>query len=235
MDKYVTTREQADAYLKANYRDWVLVTVATGKVVTDGLDFDAKPILDPSVAFYTRHDEPLVSTVGPHTQAIKGVTGVETIEAHEPVHTIFSQAEADEFLTVKAAEWVIVSKANFAVVSFGNGASELRDNQMRFVLSTPVDTQAVKGVTGAETVEARESVYGPFSVHAEAEQAMKAAMTSQPGWAKLNNVQKSAMEMIVHKMARVLNNSADYDDNWHDIAGYATLAENDAKSRKLTH
>lgn len=97
-------------------------------------------------------------------------------------------------------------------------------------ISVP-NTQAVKGETGADTIKARESVYGPFSVHAKAEQDIKKAMTSQPGWQYLNDVQKSAAEMIVHKLARILNGSADYDDNWHDISGYATLAENEIKSR----
>lgn len=96
----------------------------------------------------------------------------------------------------------------------------------------PTITQAVKGETGADTIKARESVYGPFEVHAEAEQDILEAVQKQPGWAKLNKVQKSAMQMIVHKMARILNNSADYDDNWHDISGYATLAEKDIKNRK---
>lgn len=93
--------------------------------------------------------------------------------------------------------------------------------------------QAVKGKTGADTIKERESVYGPFGVHAKAEQEMKMSMMSQPGWHALNDIQKSAMEMIVHKMARVLNGSADYDDNWHDIAGYSTLAENDCKERSV--
>lgn len=93
--------------------------------------------------------------------------------------------------------------------------------------------QDVKGGSGAETIELRESVYGPFEVHAQAEQAMKAAMISQPGWVLLNDVQKSAMEMFVHKMARILNSSAEHADNWHDISGYATLAEKDVLKRRL--
>lgn len=89
--------------------------------------------------------------------------------------------------------------------------------------------QAVKGKTGADTIAARENApgYGPFAVHAKAEQDLKNAMRSQPGWELLNDVQKSAAEMIVHKLARILNGSADYDDNWHDISGYASLAEKD--------
>jgi hypothetical protein len=31
--------------------------------------------------------------------------------------------------------------------------------------------------------------------------------------------------MIQHKIARILNGDPTYTDNWHDIAGYATLVE----------
>ena len=33
-----------------------------------------------------------------------------------------------------------------------------------------------------------------------------------------------AMEMILHKIARIFNGDEIYIDNWADIAGYATLA-----------
>lgn len=105
---------------------------------------------------------------------------------------------------------------------------------MRFYASyadAPIPKQAEKGETGADTIKARESVYGPFAVHAKAEQDIKRAAMSQPGWEKLNDVQKSAAEMIIHKLARVLNASADYTDNWHDISGYASLAEQEIIKR----
>jgi hypothetical protein len=31
------------------------------------------------------------------------------------------------------------------------------------------------------------------------------------------------MEMICHKMARIMNGDPNYSDSWHDIAGYAKL------------
>ena len=31
--------------------------------------------------------------------------------------------------------------------------------------------------------------------------------------------------MITNKMARIVNGDPNYIDNWHDIAGYATLVE----------
>ena len=35
--------------------------------------------------------------------------------------------------------------------------------------------------------------------------------------------QQESIEMIFHKMARIINGDPDYVDNWKDIAGYATL------------
>lgn len=35
--------------------------------------------------------------------------------------------------------------------------------------------------------------------------------------------------MIQHKIARILNGGKSHVDNWHDIAGYATLVENELR------
>jgi hypothetical protein len=39
----------------------------------------------------------------------------------------------------------------------------------------------------------------------------------------LTDDQWEAMEMIAHKLARIINGDPDYHDNWADIAGYAKL------------
>ena len=44
-------------------------------------------------------------------------------------------------------------------------------------------------------------------------------------WAKLDPDQREALEMIAHKMARILNGDQDHLDSWHDIQGYARLVE----------
>jgi hypothetical protein len=38
--------------------------------------------------------------------------------------------------------------------------------------------------------------------------------------------QREALEMIAHKIARILNGDPNYSDNWIDVAGYATLVAN---------
>jgi hypothetical protein len=49
-------------------------------------------------------------------------------------------------------------------------------------------------------------------------------MQESPKWNRLTSVQRESLEMIQHKIARMLNGDPDYIDNWVDIVGYATLA-----------
>ena len=76
-----------------------------------------------------------------------------------------------------------------------------------------------------ETLNDRESMYGPYSVHSGMSQVLKRAMMSSERWESLTDVQRESLEMIQHKIARILNRGANCPDNWHDIAGYATLVE----------
>lgn len=69
----------------------------------------------------------------------------------------------------------------------------------------------------------RGSRYGRFDAHALVTQRLKQALSSGANWDFLEPDAKEALEMIVHKMGRVLNGDPDYDDSWKDIAGYAQL------------
>jgi hypothetical protein len=67
--------------------------------------------------------------------------------------------------------------------------------------------------------------YGKFTGHSEVTQMLKAVVAS--ALAKRNKTlapdQQEALDMICHKMGRIINGDADYDDSWVDIAGYAQL------------
>lgn len=76
-----------------------------------------------------------------------------------------------------------------------------------------------------KVLEQRGERYGCFSGHANIAQELKNTMKRTGGWHKLNDSQTEALEMIVHKIARILNGDPNYDDNWRDIAGYSTLVE----------
>lgn len=76
-----------------------------------------------------------------------------------------------------------------------------------------------------KTLDERESRYGSFKSHAAIAQELKQVMYQQDNWKALNYDQMEALDMIQHKIARILNGDPNYIDSWHDIAGYATLVE----------
>jgi hypothetical protein len=80
-------------------------------------------------------------------------------------------------------------------------------------------------VTGdiATTLAERGSRYGAFPEHARITQALKDGMVVSPNWATLAPDQKEALEMIAHKIGRILNGDPNFHDSWHDIVGYAKL------------
>lgn len=75
------------------------------------------------------------------------------------------------------------------------------------------------------TITEREATHGSFPIRAVIEQALIDVMECSGGWHQLQAGQKSAARMIAVKLSRILNGSPDHADSWHDIAGYAQLAE----------
>jgi hypothetical protein len=75
------------------------------------------------------------------------------------------------------------------------------------------------------TLAARGAVYGKFVGHAEVTQGLKRFMATE--LAKrgkvLSDSQWEALEMIAHKIGRIINGDSNYADSWVDIAGYAKL------------
>ena len=71
----------------------------------------------------------------------------------------------------------------------------------------------------------RGSRYGDFPDHATITQNIKRAMYKSPNWPTLSDDKKEALEMIAHKIGRILNGDPDYQDSWTDIIGYAKLVE----------
>jgi hypothetical protein len=75
------------------------------------------------------------------------------------------------------------------------------------------------------TLAERGARYGKFETHAWITQQLKEAMQRSDGWSKLKYHHAEALDMIQHKIGRILNGDPDYADSWHDIAGYASLVE----------
>jgi len=81
------------------------------------------------------------------------------------------------------------------------------------------------------TLAERGACYGDFTDHAYIAQRLQTIMrdTDVSGWKNLDHVKRQALTVIADKIARILTGDPEYLDNWHDIQGYAKLAEDRCK------
>lgn len=77
--------------------------------------------------------------------------------------------------------------------------------------------------TITDTLAERGTRYGEFPEHARITQNIKRAMADSPNWAALADDQKETLEMVAHKIGRILNGDPNYLDSWFDCIGYLTL------------
>lgn len=90
-------------------------------------------------------------------------------------------------------------------------------------------TKLESEITGkVQSVEAmlaeRGSQYGNFFSHASITQGIKSIMSNDTAaWHALEDDQKEALEMVAHKIGRIINGNPNITDSWKDIAGYVTL------------
>lgn len=77
-----------------------------------------------------------------------------------------------------------------------------------------------------DTLDERGRRYGSFADNADTSQMLKDTLRLQiesNEQYEFSEVHYEGIEMICHKLARIVNGDPDYIDNWVDIAGYATL------------
>lgn len=72
-------------------------------------------------------------------------------------------------------------------------------------------------------IQQRRKTHGVFKTHAELANTLKSTMRDTPGWETAPAEVREALDMIQHKIARILNGDCMYHDHWIDIAGYALL------------
>ena len=93
----------------------------------------------------------------------------------------------------------------------------------------------VEKPTGTDALLAeRGARYGTFAEHALLTQSLKALMV---GHAKKHGkeftaAQAEALDMIAHKIGRIVNGDPNYADSWRDIEGYAKLVADDLEFGK---
>lgn len=72
----------------------------------------------------------------------------------------------------------------------------------------------------------RGSRYGDFEGHAKITQGLKKVMYESDNWNRLDDDMKESLEMVSHKIGRILNGDPTYKDSWDDIIGYTKLISN---------
>lgn len=77
------------------------------------------------------------------------------------------------------------------------------------------------------TLNERGNRYGSFTGHAQITQDLKDVIYDalRERNKELAADQYEALDMICHKIGRIVNGDPDYADSWHDIAGYASLVD----------
>ena len=67
----------------------------------------------------------------------------------------------------------------------------------------------------------RGKVHGDFGDNAVYAQDLKKVLHESHNWRGMTPIQTEALEMIVHKIARILAGNPNHKDHWADIQGYA--------------
>jgi hypothetical protein len=85
---------------------------------------------------------------------------------------------------------------------------------------------AIQGILNrprtADLLQARGQTHGDYADHAVITQGIKGQMYGYYNQ-KHTTAMRESMEMIAHKLGRILAGDPDFRDHWEDIAGYATL------------
>ena len=99
-----------------------------------------------------------------------------------------------------------------------------RELFLKFVVDLVKESEVTEEPTQIDaTLAERGKRYGKFKEVSETIQGLKSVMHTSRNWVKLTASQKESLDMIQHKIARMLNGDPTYEDNAVDIVGYATL------------
>ena len=85
-----------------------------------------------------------------------------------------------------------------------------------------------------ELLEERGSTHGDFKDNSRTVQNLKNDMRSVENWYKLDPFMKESLDMIQHKIGRILHGDPFLEDHWKDIVGYAQLVVDTMKKDERT-
>lgn len=75
------------------------------------------------------------------------------------------------------------------------------------------------------TLKQRHGTHGEFRDNAQVTEDIMDILRAAPQWKHMPAFSKTAIYMIVHKLARIVCGDFSFDDHWKDIQGYAKISE----------
>ena len=123
----------------------------------------------------------------------------------------------------------VASKFNIHVSRVYQLRRRIKDEEMGISswTVTTTDTGDMIAAMDPKSVDAvlneRGGRYGTFESNAKTCQLLKNVLHAQDGWYRLSYVQREAVEMIMHKISRLVNGDGTYLDTVVDISGYNQL------------
>lgn len=87
------------------------------------------------------------------------------------------------------------------------------------------------GRTVPDILAERQKTHGSFAYNAVISQSIKQTLRLNGHWHTIDPSIREALDMIAHKMSRIVCGKSSYRDHWDDIAGYATLVSREIQKR----
>jgi len=108
-----------------------------------------------------------------------------------------------------------------------DGIDKLNEEMAKIITNTPRPSDlpgSRERIEIKDLLIERGKTHGDYADHAAITQRIKRAFADDHHISKLNDMQVESLEMIAHKIGRILAGNPNFRDHWDDIAGYAKLA-----------
>lgn len=171
-------------------------------------------------AHFRKHPDAEVAKVAEKFEAPKPMVYKLRKQVQEESSLVTTPAASGRKVTVSASQLAIAGKLGIKPELFieeGLKAGVLQYDDERDMTGEETDIDG--------TLDERAQDYGKFKDGAALMQALKRTLADH---ARIHNKtfsddQWEALEMIIHKIGRIVNGNPDKVDHWVDIAGYAKL------------
>ena len=172
--------------------------------------------------YFRKHPSADVAKVAAKFQAPKPMTYKLRKQVQEEDQLITAPAPSGRKVTVTASQLAIAKKLGIKPEDFvreGLKQGMLQYDDERDFTGEAEETDI------DETLDNRAKDYGKFIQGAEIMQMLKRIVHNyiEARGTKLAFDQREAIDMIIHKLGRIINGNPDKVDTWVDIAGYAKL------------